>query len=100
MAAIIFRYPQMQTAASQISNIAERYRQAANTLIQQMDSAIMPWEGESKNRFYQYVMGPANEYISKSVPGAVEALAEMLNENARFMQETDRDVANSLPTTL
>jgi WXG100 family type VII secretion target len=100
MAAIIFRYPEMESAAAQINNIAEQYRAAANALMQQVETAIQPWEGESKNKFQQFVQGPVNEYMGKTVPQIVEALAHMLSTNAKHMQEADAQVASSLPTTL
>ena len=100
MAAIIFRYPEMESAASQLNNLAGQYRQAAGALMQQMEVAIQPWEGASKDRFNQFVQGSVNEYMSQTVPQIVEALAHMLSTNAQHMQQADAEVASSLPTTL
>ena len=100
MAAIVFRYPEMETAATQLNNLAGQYRQAANTLVQQIEGAIQPWEGASKDRFQQFVQGPVNEYMGQTVPQIVEALAQMLSTNAKHMRDADAEVAGSIPTTL
>ena len=49
MADIVFKYPEMRQAVTDIQGIAARYKAAATTLESDFTAAISEWEGESKS---------------------------------------------------
>ena len=100
MADIIFNYPQMQASPKEIRQYAEEYRVAANALKEKIEANTAAWTGASKNRFMAFVEGPVYQYTSGSIPATVEALAQLLEQNAEQMKNADQELANSLPTEL
>lgn len=100
MANIIFNYPQMQVAAKEIRQFAEEYRIAAKTLKEKIETNTVAWEGASKERFMAFIDGPVYQYTSSSIPATVEALAQLLEQNAEQMKKADQELADSLPTEL
>ena len=100
MADIIFNYPQMQKAVQDIRQYAGEYRTAAATLKDQIESSTAAWTGASKNKFMAFMNGDVNKYTGVSIPEMVEALATLLEENAKQMKTADDELANSLPKGL
>ena len=61
MADIVFKYDEMNTAVTQIKDLASQYRSAAGTFESDFLSAIGSWEGENEffyfrpcERIYEY----------------------------------------------
>ena len=52
MADIVFKYDEMNTAVTQIKDLASQYRSAAGTFESDFLSAIGSWEGDSKDKKY------------------------------------------------
>ena len=100
MADIVFRYPEMRQAVTDIQAIAERYKTAAMTLEGDFTAAISGWEGESRDAMQKFISGPVMEYTRDTVPQLLEALAELLAANADQMESADRQIAESIPTSL
>ena len=100
MADIIFNYPQMQAAAKEIRQYAEEYRIAANALKEKIEANTTAWTGASKNRFIAFIDGAVYQYTSSSIPATMEALAQLLEQNAEQMKSADQELADSLPTEL
>ena len=100
MADIIFNYPQMQAAANEIRQYAEEYRSAANALKEKIETNTAGWTGASKNNFKKFIDDSVYQYISSSIPGTVEALAKLLEQNAEQMKKADQELADSLPKEL
>lgn len=100
MARIVFRYPAMQTAATNIADISGQYKQAAETFQTNLLAAISNWEGVSKDKFVQFITNPVNQYTHVTVPDVVTALSDMLEANATQMQRADHHIAQNIPTTL
>lgn len=100
MADIIFNYPQMQEAAQKIRQYADEYRIAADTLKERIETSTTAWTGASKNRFKAFIDDAVYQYTSRSIPGTVEALAQLLEQNAEQMKKADQELADSLPTAL
>lgn len=97
MADIVFRYPEMRTAASTIQEIAARYKAAAATLETDFIAAIGGWEGESKIKMQNFISGTVKEYTYETVPQLLEALASLLNANADQMEKADQQIADNIP---
>lgn len=100
MADIVFKYDQMKNAANQIQDIANRYKAASDKFQTDFTEATSPWEGASKDKMMQFVTGAVNEYMGTTVPGIVNALADLLNANAENMQDADQQIADSIPSSL
>ena len=100
MADIVFRYPEMRQAASDIKAIATRYQTAASTLETDFSAAIKDWEGESKDAIQKFVSGPVMEYTRDTIPQLLKALAELLEANADQMESADHQIAENIPTSL
>ena len=100
MADFTYRYGTMAQAVSDLNAIAGRYLTAANTFETDFNAAISGWEGESKESMQKFISGPVMEYIRDTVPKLVEAMASLLEDNARIMQDADRQIAENIPTSL
>lgn len=97
MADIIFRYVEMRNAATEIQNIATKYKAAGATFESDFVAAIGGWEGESKEKMQKFITGTVNEYTQKTVPQLLEALAALLNANADQMEKADNQIAQNIP---
>jgi len=102
MADIIFRYTDMEDAVKKIGSkdnqggFAGEYGDAAKAFLTQMQSAIEPWEGASKNAFSEFIDGTVMPYISDTVPSVVRGLGDMLQQNKTQMQEADDGIAANI----
>lgn len=100
MADIVFKYTEMEQAASQIDNLATQYKNAADKLEEDFLGAIGSWEGASKEKMQTFISGPVKEYTGVTVPKILNALAELLRANATQMQNADQQIADNIPTSL
>lgn len=97
---IVFRYEAMTTCVETLRGIMEQYQTAAKTFNDDFNSAISEWEGDSKVKMKTFIDDPVNEYLAKTIPDIVEALATLLEENAKQMQDADAKIAENIPSSL
>ncbi len=100
MADILFRYPEMTKAAEEITGIATRYKTEAEKFEESFLSAINGWEGDSRDAMQKFISGPVMEYLRDTVPQLLEALSQLLDENATQMKSADTGIAEKIPETL
>lgn len=101
MADMRFNYTEMSKASTQIRDtIKTAYVNAGTTLVSDFQAAVSAWEGESKEQMETLITGAVQEYLTKSIPDALEALAKLLDENAKQMHNADTEIASQIPTTL
>ena len=100
MADIVFNYEKMRETANTIRDIATRYQSAASTLESDFTNAVSSWEGESHDKMVQFISGAVMEYTRETVPKLLNALAELLDENANQMEKADADIGASIPQSL
>lgn len=100
MADIVFKYTEMESAATQISELAGKYTSAANTFETDFTGAISQWEGASQEKMKAFISGPVKEYMADTVPKLLNSLAELLRANATQMQNADQQIADNIPNTL
>lgn len=100
MADIVFKYPEMEQAAKDIDNIATQYSAAATKFENDFLGAIANWEGDSQVKMKAFISGPVKEYMDQTVPKLLQALAQLLRENAKQMQSADQQIAENIPTSL
>lgn len=97
---IVFRYPEMESAAGKIDTYAGEYEQAAATFLSAIQAATASWEGDSKNKFTALVEGSVYAYMHESVPQMVKGLAQLLRNNATTMQNADAEIAKNIPDSI
>ncbi len=97
MADIVFRYPEMRQAATDIRTLAGRYKATAANFETDFLSAISGWEGESKDKMQAFISGTVKEYTHETVPKLLEALAQLLEMNADQMEGADHQLAENIP---
>ena len=100
MADIVFKFDEMRTAVTQITDIAARYKAASDKFQADFADAIAGWEGASRDKMSAFITGPVNEYMGTTVPGIVTALAELLKANADQMEQADQQIADNIPASL
>ena len=100
MADIVFKFDEMRNAATQIEDIAARYKNAAATFQKDFLDATAGWEGASKDKLTQFITGAVNDYMSTTVPGIVNALCELVKANAEQMENADQQIADNIPSSL
>lgn len=97
---IVFHYPDMETSANNIRNIAQNYENAANTLIAALDNATAGWEGHSKDKFMDFIHNAVQTHTAVNVPTMVRGVATLLDNNRTSMENADQQVGNKMPTSL
>lgn len=100
MADIVFRYPEMRQAASQLRDLAQQYTSAANKFEEGFTSSVSAWEGESKEKMISFITGPVREYTADTVPKLINALADILDANADQMEAADQQISDNIPASL
>ena len=100
MADIVFKYNEMEQAASQIDDLATQYKTAADTFENDFLSAISGWEGMSQEKMQAFISGPVKEYMGVTIPKLLNSLAELLRANSTQMQSADQQIADNIPTSL
>lgn len=100
MADIVFKYEGMESAATQIDELAGKYIAAANSFEESFIGATTQWEGATKDKMSSFISGPVKEYMADTVPKLLKSLAELLRANATQMQNADQQIADNIPTTL
>ena len=98
MADIVFKYDEMNTAVTQIKDLASQYKSAADTFENDFLSAISSWEGDSKDKMSSFISTPVKEYMATTVPKLLESLADLLHISQ--MQKADQQIAENIPATL
>jgi len=100
MADIVYRYPEMKTAMTDVDNYASQYKTAAETLESDILSAITNWEGESKDKFVSFLIGAVKEHLQVNIPAIVGVVAREIETSADEMSKTDADLAANIPQSL
>jgi len=97
---IVFRYEAMNSCVQTIRGILEQYKTAAGTFNSDFNAAISEWEGDSKEKMKAFIDGAVNEYLAETIPNIVDALATILEENAKQMKDADEQIAANIPSSL
>jgi WXG100 family type VII secretion target len=100
MADIVYRFPEMETAASEIDGYADQYRSAAQTLVDSITSATASWEGDSKDKFRSFLEGAVYEHIHENIPQIVSVIAAEIRASSENMSRTDTNLAENIPQSL
>lgn len=100
MADIVYRFPEMETAASEVDDYANQYKSAAQTLVDSITSATANWEGESKDKFKSFLEGAVYEHIHKNIPQIVGVVAAEIRASSENMSKTDANLADNIPQSL
>lgn len=96
-----FNYSEMERVSNQITqDIKQNYINAGNKLISDIETAVQQWEGDSKEKLLTLFKTAVNDYLTKSVPEAIQALGTLLAENAKAMKNADDQIANQIPNSL
>lgn len=97
---IVFHYNDMDSVVGKIKGYSESYKNAGNLLISEIDKAMAPWKGASKNNFQILIDGDVKTYVSVSVPNMVLGLSELLKNNSDTMSNADDEIAKNIPTKI
>lgn len=97
---ITFNYEQMNSAAGNIEDLANRYQSAATAFAEEFTSAIGEWEGDTKEQLSNFINGAVTEYTGTTIPQIINALAQLLHDNADQMQKADQQIAENIPQSL
>ena len=100
MADIIYNYPSMRAAASQIRELANRYKSAADVFEGDFTTAVSDWEGAAKEAVMKYITGPVDGQIADSVPKIINSPDYILEANADQMEAADQQIAANIPQSL
>lgn len=98
--AFSFRFDQMRSTANEIRKIGEKYGSAANEFSSDFVNATKDWEGASKEKMTAFITGSVHEYLNATVPRVLDALAELLENNANEMEKADQQIADAIPKSL
>jgi len=100
-AEIRFNYNEMRSAATKIRDLAQNgYKAAATAFESDFNGAIANWEGESHDKMVTFISGPVMDYMGTTVPSLLEALAQLLEDNAAQMEKADQEIADNIPQSL
>ncbi|MGN0537452.1 MAG: WXG100 family type VII secretion target [Acutalibacteraceae bacterium] len=100
MADIVFRYPEMGKAVSDIQTLATQYSTIAKDFEQEFLAAIASWEGDSKDKMQAFINGAVMNYMDTTISKLLNGFAELLQANIDQMSKADTEIASNIPTTL
>lgn len=100
MADIQYQCDDMRKGAEAIRKIANQYRTASKEFETEFLTAIAAWQGQSHERMQDFITGPVNDYLNRTIPDLIEAFAQLLEWNANTMESADEQIASSIPTAL
>ncbi len=100
MADIVYKYPEMESAAVEVDGYADQYKKAAETLVDSVKTAIASWEGESRDKFVTFLEGAIFEHLHMNIPQIVGVIAAEIRASAENMSKTDGQLAANIPQTL
>jgi uncharacterized protein YukE len=100
MADIVYRFPEMETAASEVDGYAEQYKNAAQTLVDSIVSATANWEGDSRDKFITFLKGAIYEHTHENIPQIVGVIAAEIRASSENMSKTDAELAENIPQSL
>jgi len=100
MADIVYRFPEMESAAADVDGYADQYKSAAQTLVDSITSATANWEGDSKDKFKTFLEGAVYEHIHDNIPQIVSVIAAEIRASSENMSKTDASVADNIPQSL
>jgi WXG100 family type VII secretion target len=100
MADIVYRFPEMESAASEVDGYAEQYKSAAQNFLDAITTATASWEGASKDRFKTFMEGAVFEHIHDSIPQLVSVIAAEIRASSENMSKTDNSLAENIPQSL
>lgn len=85
------------SAVNAIYECAKSYRDAGETLISSLNSAIADMEGAAKDAFKSYIDNDINTFVVTELPGALEGMASLLEANRENFEKQDQQLADSMP---
>lgn len=100
MADIVYKYPEMESAAVEVDGYAEQYKKAAQTLVDSIKTAIASWEGESRDKFVTFLDGAIFEHLNTNIPQIVSVISAEIRASAENMNKTDGELAANIPQSL
>ena len=100
MADIVYRFPEMESAASEVDGYADQYKSAAQTLIDSVASATANWEGDSKDKFKSFLEGAVYEHLHDNIPQLVGVIAAEIRASSENISKTDTSLADNIPQSL
>ena len=100
MADIVYRFEEMNSAASEIDGYVEQYKSAAQRLIDSLNAVTKDWEGETKEKYSAFINGPIFEHLYENIPQIVAALSSEIRMSSENMSQNDSSLADSIPTSL
>jgi uncharacterized protein YukE len=97
---IVYKFPEMESAAGEVDRYVDDYKNAANTLKDSILSAISSWEGASRDKFVTFLEGAVHEFLHENIPQLVGVVAIQIRESSKHMSDTDIQIAESIPQSL
>ena len=97
---IVYRFPEMESAAGEVDGYVNQYKTAATTLKESVLSAIASWEGASKDKFVMFMEGAVHDFLHENIPELVSIVAIQIRESSKHMSDTDNQIAENIPQSL
>lgn len=93
---IRFDYAQMEAASAKIKALAGQYKTAGMSFVNSLTGAMAGWEGESQAALAKFIEENVKSFTSDDIPQMMDALASLLEANAKQMQEADAEIAKNI----
>ena len=86
----------LESAVSSINELQQKYLDAGEQLIQELNDAIAEMEGDAKDEFKAFIDGDVKTFLAQDLPAAIKGMADLLEANRSNFEEIDRQIANSI----
>ncbi|GHU53553.1 hypothetical protein FACS1894132_06010 [Clostridia bacterium] len=93
---IVFKYDQMNTAATAITEKEAKFKSDGQKLITDLKETFSKWEGSSATAFDNLLDGRVNEFIVVQIPNLIDVLVEEIKVSSSSMKETDDTIAGQI----
>lgn len=86
----------LESAVGSINELQQKYLDAGEQLIQELNNAIAEMEGDAKDEFKAFIDGDVKTFLAQDLPAAIKGMADLLEANRQTFVDVDRQIADSL----
>lgn len=80
----------------ELTGIAKQYKQAGDTFIEALKTAIAPMEGETKDALLTFFTNEVQPFVTADLPNAINGMSVLLEANRKNFEDVDKQIAESI----
>ncbi len=79
-----------------LEGIAKSYKEAGDTFIEALKTAIAEMEGETKDALQKFFTTDVQQFVTQDLPNSINSMSVLLEANRKNFEDVDRKIAESI----